>query len=311
MHGVAQLSGRLSLTKTLFTMPVALWWYIGHTVWPFGLSLYYPEMIVRNASVTRFVLPALGLVTLAALYAWFARNSSTAKLMGIWFFLTILPPVGAVLLLQPHDRYLYLPSFAFAVVVAMLLGRLSTGPRAVAVVVIALGFAAGTFVTSGYWEDDLHIFERALVKAPDNMSVRSLLGGLLVDNGQKDRAFAIMLDGYRRHPDSVNLSFAIAQLYQNQDDHSDARKFYEHTLSLDADQRVKALCYLGLGAMSQTEKNLPDAEIQYRKAIELSPGSAGFHQSLATVLRAQGKSAEAEQEFEKEKQIRLSRTRNF
>lgn len=311
MHGVAQLSGRLSATKTLFTMPLAFWWYIVHTVWPFGLSLYYPEMIVRDASLTRFVLPTLGLIVLAVLYAWFARKSVTGKLMGIWFVLTMLPPVVAILLLQPHDRYLYLPSFAFAVVAAMLLARLTTKLGAIALVIMALGFATGSFITTGYWEDDLHTFERALVKAPDNMSVRSLLGGLLVDNGQKERAFAIMLDGFRRHHDSVNLSFAIAQLYQNQNEYSEARKFYEHTLALDADQRVKALCYLAMGTMSQTEKNLIDAEVEYRKAIDLSPGSAGFHQSLGTVLRAQGRTAEADQEFEREKQIRVTRTRNF
>ena len=311
MHGVAQLSGRLSLTKTLLTMPLALWWYILHTVWPFGLSLYYPEMIVRDLSIPRFVLPGLALITSAALYAWLARCSPTAKLMGIWFILTILPPVGAVLLLQPHDRYLYLPSFAFSVMLAVGIAALSSKLRAAVVILLALSFTIGAFVTSGYWEDDIHIFERALVKAPDNMSVRSLLGGLLVDSGQKDRAVAIMLDGYRRHPDSVNLSFAIAQVYQNQSEYSEARKFYDHTLSLDADTRVKALCHLGLGAMLQAEKKTVEAEVEYRKAIELSPRSAGFHQLLGTVLRAQGKRSEAEEEFEKERQIRLTRTRNF
>ena len=311
MHGVAQLSGRLSASKTIFTMPLAFWWYIAHTVWPFSLSLYYPEMIVRTPNVPGFVLPLLGSVVLTAAFARVARGSATARLMGLWFVLTILPPVGAILLLQPHDRYLYLPSFAFAVVAAMLIGKLSTKWAAVSVAVLAASFAAGSFVTSGYWEDDLHIFERALVKAPDNMSVRSLLGGLLVDSGQKDRAFAIMLDGYQKHPDSVNLSFAIAQLYQNQNEFVEARKFFGHTLTLDADERVKALCYLSMGTMAQKEKNLDEAAAMYRQGIALSPGSAGFHQSLGTVLRAQGKTAEANEEFEKEKQIRVARTRNF
>jgi tetratricopeptide (TPR) repeat protein len=221
------------------------------------------------------------------------------------------PPVAAILLLQPHDRYLYLPSFAFAVVAAVLIGKLTTRWGAVVVILVALAYAAGSFVTSGYWEDDLHIFERALVKAPDNMSVRSLLGGLLVDSGQKYRAFKIMLEGLQRHPDSVNLSFAIAQLYQNQDQYDEARKFFEHTLTLDADKRVVALCHFNLGTMAQKEKNLEEAVTQYRKAIELSPGSAGFHQSLGTVLRAQGHAAEANEEFERERQIRVTRTRNF
>jgi tetratricopeptide (TPR) repeat protein len=311
MHGVAQLNGRLSASKTILTIPEALWWYIGHVVWPFGLSLYYPEMIVRTASVTAFVLPAIALAGLAAAYWRFARKSATAKLMGFWFVLTLLPPVVAILLLQPHDRYLYLPTFAFAVVAAMLINKLDMTKAALVVGAIVIAFAAGSFITSCYWEDDLHIFERALVKAPDNMSVRSLLGGLLVDSGQKDRAFSIMLDGYSRHPDSVNLSFAIAQLYQNQNQFPEARKFLEHTLTLDADERVIALCHFSMGTMAQSEKNFDEAVLEYRKAIALSPGSAGFHQSLGTVLRVQGNIAEANEEFEKEKQIRQMRTRNF
>jgi tetratricopeptide (TPR) repeat protein len=312
MHGVAQLSGRLSASKTMLTMPLAFWWYIWHTVSPFGLSLYYPEMIVRTGGATRFVLPLIGLVALVLIYWRFARNSVTAKLMGMWFVLTLLPPVGAVLLLQPHDRYLYLPTFAFAVVAAIVIGKIaSQRSAAVLVAMLALSFAAGSFVTTSYWEDDLHIFERALVKAPDNMSVRWLLGGLLVDSGQKDRAVAIMLDGYQRHPDSANLSFAIGQVYQNQNEYPQARKFFEHTLTLDADKRVLALCHLNMGTMAQTENNLDEAVQEYRKAIALSPGSAGFHQSLGTVLRAQGKNAEALEEFEREKQIRMTRTRNF
>ena len=85
MHGMAQLSGRLSASKTIFTMPLAFWWYIAHTVWPFSLSLYYPEMIVRTPSVTGFVLPLLGLVVLTAAFARVARGSATARLMGLWF----------------------------------------------------------------------------------------------------------------------------------------------------------------------------------------------------------------------------------
>src|SRR5437899_4171993 len=80
-------------------------------------------MIVRTASFTKFILPAVGLLVLAGAYARFTCKS-TLQLMGLWFTLTLVPPVGAILLLQPHDRYLYLPSFAVAIIIAECLNRL-------------------------------------------------------------------------------------------------------------------------------------------------------------------------------------------
>src|SRR5262249_4901517 len=119
LSGVAEMGGKLSAIKTFYTLPIAFWWYVKQTLWPFGLSLYYPEMIVRTPSLPWFVLPAVAAVIAVAGYAWFTRRSRLLQFLGLWFLLTLAPPVATVLLLQPHARYLYLPTFAFAVMVAL------------------------------------------------------------------------------------------------------------------------------------------------------------------------------------------------
>src|SRR5437879_11672917 len=71
LSGVAELGGTLSVAKTIYTIPLAFWWYILHTVWPFGRSSPDSPDSIRTASFTRFILPAVGLLVLAGAYAWF------------------------------------------------------------------------------------------------------------------------------------------------------------------------------------------------------------------------------------------------
>jgi hypothetical protein len=50
--------------SNLWTAPYAIWWYIGHLVFPWGLSVEYASRIVERPSLFGFVLPATGLLML-------------------------------------------------------------------------------------------------------------------------------------------------------------------------------------------------------------------------------------------------------
>jgi len=63
--------------------------------------------------------------------------------------------------------------------------------------------------------------------------------------------------------------------------------------------------------MAQTQGNLTEANREFRNALVYSSTSAGFHQALGNVLKAQGATDEARAEFKKEQQIRETRTRNL
>jgi predicted negative regulator of RcsB-dependent stress response len=311
MSGIAQLGGKFSIAKTIYTVPMALCWYVQHTLWPFGLSLLYPEMVVRSALTAQFIVPVLVLFAMLAVFIVVARKSSLALLMGLWFVLTILPPVGAVLLVQPHDRYLYIPMFGAAVIGADLIGRLKQKTALAIVGLIAVAFTIGSYRTTSYWEDDLHIFARGMEKAPNNTAARSFYAGALTAAGQKDQAFAVMLEGYRQRPESANISLALAQMYESNGDVSEARKYYEHTLTLEADARFIGMCHYNLGALAEKDGKLDQAELEYRMAIQSAPTAAGYHQRLGILLRERGRQDEARAEFAKEQAIRVTRTRNF
>ncbi|HEX6881275.1 MAG TPA: tetratricopeptide repeat protein [Terriglobales bacterium] len=304
------LGANLSIAKTLYTLPEAFLWYVQHTVWPFGLSLFYPEMIVRSAGA-RFVVPLVIDLALLIGLVWLMRKSVTGTVMGLWFFLMLLPPLGAVLMVQPHDRYLYIPSFGAAVIAAGIIGKLPARWAAMVVAVIAIAFAVGSYRTTSYWEDDLHVFGRSMEVAPDNPDARSAFAGSLMEAGQKDRALAVLQEGFRRRPDSAKLVLMLAQTYQSNGDWQNARRYYEEMVALSGDSRLMAMGHYGLGSLEEEQGNLQLAEEQYRRAISTASTAAGYHQRLGFLLQREGRLEEAKAEFAKEQEIRRQRTRNF
>lgn len=313
MSGIAQLGGKLSIAKTIYTIPIAFWWYFKHTVWPFGLSLLYPEMIVKAPSFLLFVLPLIGLVGLLGIAFWWARKSIVIRLMSAWTLLTLLPPIGTILLVQPHDRYLYLPSFGAAVITAELLRKCNPKQTTTAIllVLMVVVFGAASFATTSYWENDLAIFKRGMDVAPDNPAARTFYSGALMNEGDKEGAFKIMLEGVKLRPDSANLNLQLAQMYESVGNYDEAESYYERTLTLNADARFLGICHYSLGNLAQKRGDLVRTEAQYKSAIEASPTAAGYHQALGILLRNEGRNEEARHEFEQEEQIRVARTRNF
>jgi len=81
--------------------------------------------------------------------------------------------------------------------------------------------------------------------APDNNEVLSKLAGVYFASGRKHDALSLMLPIIEREPDSMSHWFNVARVYQ------------------------------GLGSMA-------DAEVAYRRSIEIEPTSA--YNNLALIL---------------------------
>ncbi len=304
----ADLNGHLSWIKTAYTVPLAFCWYLMHLIWPFRLSLLYPEMIVRRAELIRFAGAGALLLILATAYWRWSRRSTEMKFVGVWLVATLLPVVAAILLLQQHDRYLYLPSFAFAVIVAKLLSSLR--PRYALSAGLALGllFAVTTFVEEQYWETDRQIFTRATEIAPDLPKSWELLAWAYTDSGDDDKALEILRTAYTRSPQNERLAHALAEAYDARNDRTDAEAFYRRTLDLCGDDRfTRANSLYELGILMEREHRFSEAESLFRQAIAVMPNAKEFHYSLANALRAQGKINEAAEESARERQIRSSK----
>ncbi|MGA3323738.1 MAG: hypothetical protein ABSF45_04645, partial [Terriglobia bacterium] len=132
LKGFVHVVTPLSLHREVLTIPSVLLFYLRLLVWPFGLSCYYDTPYVATPGWHDFVLPALLVAAVAAALAiWYWRTSQSVpeeakaiEFVCLWMILTLLPVLNFRLLPQSeiaHDRYVYLPSVGFALLVAIAL----------------------------------------------------------------------------------------------------------------------------------------------------------------------------------------------
>jgi len=297
MHGLTDLSSQISIRKTLLTQPLIWLWYVRHLVFPFHLSLFYPDLIVREFSVTRVLMPALVLLAIAGVVWHFARRSGEGALLVALFGLTLAPPAAMVLLVQPHDRHLYLPEFAVAAAAAVAIRRfIASKPAQMAAAgILTLILAVGTFTGSSQWENDVTVMERAVESAPDNNEVRMMLGAAYIDAGQEQRGVATLREAAMREPDNIE---AWQQLGAHEYTSSQYEAAYEDFKRAVAATHYtdKSYSMYSLGLISLQLGRPAEAEQWAREAIAIDGRIPSYHLALASVLEAEGRRSEAQKE---------------
>lgn len=151
--------------------------YLEKLVWPQNLSFLYlrPDTI----PLSEFLLAALVLLCISVL-AFVCRRRCPALAVGwLWFLIVLLPVCGLVSLgrLSIADRYTYLPSIGFYVMVTYGLADLAGKLFPVRIKQILLGTAAIIVLAVcamlsrqqlSYWHDTQTFYEHALQVDPNN-----------------------------------------------------------------------------------------------------------------------------------------------
>src|SRR5581483_1267367 len=174
LSGFAHRDTHTSAATLLLTLPSVVAFYARQLLLPINLGLYYDVEFVLHPTVTNFWVPLLLLIAIAAgLVAW-SRHSRAAAFALWWIVLPLGPPLAATIYFVPgvlvHDRYLYLPSIGFCILLAMALHVLPRGVRvagravlpSLAVAVLAILGTATTFAQSVYWASNLLLYNRAV-----------------------------------------------------------------------------------------------------------------------------------------------------
>jgi Flp pilus assembly protein TadD len=313
LKGFAHVITPLSLSTEIFTIPSVLLFYLRLLIWPSGLSCYYDTPYISTPGWHDFVLPiALLLAVAAALLIWYRhiRRSDPEEARVIvfaclWMVLTLLPVLNFRLLPQgeiAHDRYLYLPSVGFVVLVAIALRQAADGaaeffkPAWSLVVVLVLCGVMG-FATARqclYWSDDLTLSVRAHEIAPYNVTATTSLAAALAERGMDGKAMALYQRALALRPDFWVANRNLAYLYFNHGDFPQAVHFLARSLSMGPAEGDQFL-FLGLSLLRMGR--IVEAEKAIRAALVLRPQGKDYHLGLGMVLREEGKLPEASKEF--------------
>ena len=154
------------------SLPLVLSFYFTKLMIPIGLTgLYYTPYVV-GASLTQFVLPVALLGALAiGLWYWNRReHNSTVVFSAMWLLVGLVPALYSPKFGNGdfvRDRYMYLPSIGFAILLATGLRRLPSirnwSARAVqvtAVMLLSVGYIGASLAQHRYWASDLLVLAR-------------------------------------------------------------------------------------------------------------------------------------------------------
>jgi 4-amino-4-deoxy-L-arabinose transferase-like glycosyltransferase/lipoprotein NlpI len=329
LKGFTHTATPLAFSTLVFTIPSVLLSYVRLLVWPSGLSCYYDTPYIPTPSLSGFVLPSVIIMgTAAALAFWYGklRHSSDARAMAfaiLWMALGIMPvlnfrvlPEGEIL----HDRYVYLSSVGFAILVALGLrqasgraewraagdpgesgGRTPFGRAPVwglvgaGLLSVLMGFA--TIRQSLYWADDLTLNHRAHEIAPHNVSATTSLAAAAAQHGLEGAAMVLYQQALAVRPGFWRANVNLAYLYYARGDFAEAARYFERACASDPADGDQFL-YLGMSLLRMGR--LREAEEAVRAAFLVRPNGKNYHLGLGMVLTQEGRLLEAKQQIETE-----------
>jgi hypothetical protein len=308
----------------LWIAPYAIWWYIRHLVLPWGLSVEYAVKSLDRPTLLGFVLPGLGvlLLTAAAWWLWRRQRSPVAGFLMFWFALTLAPPVIVAPMVSQHDRYLYIPAYAFCALVAwaiLYLGRLSGKVRVAAALCVVALWSGMTWHEMGYWDCEKTLWSRVLEISPSQPKAQMQLAGIYSQAGDNAKALSILSDGLRYRPDSQKLWLERASIYYGNKQFDEAQAGYLKVMQLTEPPAgqpveagatpVRACAAHQLAVLAISAKNFREAESYSRTAVKLDFNGVGYHATLSQALAGEGRMGEAKAENALELHLRLAQQR--
>ena len=300
-------SSGISLFQVLITIPSVLLSYVRMLVAPYPLAVLYDKTYVESARDARFWAAALVITILAITIWWTVRKSATALLAFAFMILFIVPALN-LKAFRPeesllHDRYLYLPSIGFSILVAMgvdwLSVRFSEAGRRVfvgATLVASVVLLVLTFHQNYSWQSELTMTDYAMRVAPRWPFLQNYIGAYHAENrrfGEAERAYLAALDIDPKYYDAYSN---LADIYREQGNLRDAEKYYLNAITYGAPY---ADTYYNLAVSYVAENRLADAEQPLLRALEIRPAHTNARYNLGWLYDQQGRAEMAQQEYAK------------
>jgi Flp pilus assembly protein TadD len=294
--------------------------YLRRLAVPVGLDVYIPTVPDPGLCWSLGIIGLVGSAVL--LFVSLRRGRRRQAFLLVWFWATLAPSLFIVLFgisqAPMAERYLYLPSVAFCLIVGELLFlrmplTLRLSPRrglrtaTLAAWILALLYSGGTLVRSRVWRSDLDLWADSVSKSPGEGYPHMMLGLVFDHQGRLVDAEREYLLAQRKDLNDQLAVWGFNNLGMIQADRGSFESADENfRKAIELGPHVAAPHYgLGLTAARRGEKALENgdaeragasfqqAEIELRRALELDPDYAKAHAQLASVLHLAGRNAEA------------------
>jgi hypothetical protein len=313
LKGFSHPAAQISWLTVILTWPSLLLFYLKLLLWPVGLSPFYELQFVSHPTLCNTVLPAqVLLLVVGGIWVWASRTRAVALVIP-WLVLPILPVLNVQIFGSgnfAHNRYLYLPSAGFAMLVALALRRIRRGrtifgaialSQALVVLGLATLFCFAIQVEDRYYASDAEFYSFAYshMQYPDPV-IGMDYANTLAEQGDFSRAAAIYQGLIQAHPEMWNAYFNLGYMsYQ----WGKLDLAVQNLSKAAAGDPTQAGYFFYLGLTDFKLNRMDEAEANLRRAISLAPSVPNSHFALGIVLKVKGNWPGAMAEFSKELEI--------
>jgi len=216
---------------------VSLYWW--KLALPVHLNAYYVFSPIRSVWDIRVLAGAVFIAAAGIAIAYALRRAPLIAFSAVWVFVTLLPVMNIYGVGRNvfAERYLYLPSFGFCLLVVLLADltirrfpaqtRLPVAAALLAVVVLCFSFQ--TWERNRAWANDGTLFQETLLSSPDAPFVQFMVASTEKDGApqvaEEHYLEAIRLAQSEQPPDLLDLSRSyegLISLYSDRGEHDRA-----------------------------------------------------------------------------------------
>lgn len=293
--GAVADSSTLPLTLRLGNAIVSYVAYLGKTIWPANLAVFYPHprssLLSSDVVAATFILLA---ITTAVLYFHRARYLA----MGWFLFAITLSPVIGIVQVGSQamaDRYAYIPCIGIFIIIAWGLCDIANAisiPRAVpalAALCLISALAAATTSYLQYWQSGVTLLTHATIVAgrPDP-GLEEFLADDLASAGRIDEAYQHYGNACLLLPTRATCHYNMAEILFTRHQLRDALQQYQLAASLAATQDMALSSLINSGEILMELGDFETAQMRLTAALRIDPANARALQLRQQVLTQAG-----------------------
>ena len=274
--------------------------YLGKTLWPSDLSVFYPHPTLTESGgvpLEAWEVAFAGAFLVLITFAVIKSRRPYAIVGWSWYLVSLLPVIG---IFQTGgqamaDRYTYIPLIGIFIAVAWggaeLVTRWRPGDRRVAraacaLAVIALvAYAVAAQRAVQPWRGSISLYENALSINPRNNIIRLNLGNVLIEHGDAEKGMAQFRTALEVNPNYIDAHHNLGLALVGRRRYNEAITHYTEILRIRPDH---AIAHNSLGKALRAQGRDEQAANHFLRAIELGLDWRQTHYDLANLLRQSG-----------------------
>lgn len=288
---------------TMLTMTKVFVKYIVLLLFPFRLTLYHDIKIANSLFDIKVIFSVLVLLSLAYIAIKSYRKNKIITFIIGWFFITLIPFSNILpLRILIAERYLYVASFAFCFLLAILIGKIYNLRKDIRIIAIPLfiillvSYSAITIKRNTDWRDDLTLWTRTVKISPFSSEAHDNLGFAYERAGAIDKAILEFGRSVELNPSNYKAYSNLGIAYGQKGNFTLAEKYLKMAIKINPNY-YKAYNYLGL---IYAKQGLFDKSIvEFKKAIKINANFDEAYYNLGIVYEYLEEYELAKKEFEK------------